>query len=452
VQKLISKYGLAAHLALLAVASLFLTPVCVFWLTGIAAVWLLMEPSRIGGEMLHEARARVIWSIFTDPFFWLSLLLVVYAGMRFWNDGVTMSYDAELAVWSISKPKMSLMPGSVAGYGAPEFACSLAFLVILQGCRHALGRSARLAFFLCASALAGLGAGIMAVLYPMGNELVSALIEVSKTCPSYLGSAFGAYLLAGIVALLGAYERKWLKVMLLTILSIGGNAAGLFLFSPAPVQVVYGSSCILLLVYTFIFARRRLPGTGEFKFLVTFSIAITLGVVLVMSVMPQALLAARTEPYMTGTFFEESFMAVRDSLSAIALKAWKEYPWLGNGIGSFPFNLRFHAVEADWALVVPEQVSPLNGFWYLLVERGIIGAVFIACPLGFLLWAFGCRLVRGIRLTMPHPACWAGMLALISLITETFVDISFSLPGMMLVVVTMLALAANSFPKEKHDG
>ncbi|MBR1921794.1 MAG: hypothetical protein IJ829_07335, partial [Kiritimatiellae bacterium] len=102
-QKTISKYGLAAHLALLAVAPLFLFPFCgsvwtartLLWLSLSAAVWTFVAPSCRKDEMPHDARARVASSIFVDPLFWFSVVLVLFAVVRWLNVGVAMVYDAE---------------------------------------------------------------------------------------------------------------------------------------------------------------------------------------------------------------------------------------------------------------------------------------------------------------------------------------------------------------------
>ena len=67
-QKLIAKYGTAAHLALLAAAPLFLFPflpdeaiaTVLLFLSLPAAVWTLMEPSVLDGEKLHTARERAV--------------------------------------------------------------------------------------------------------------------------------------------------------------------------------------------------------------------------------------------------------------------------------------------------------------------------------------------------------------------------------------------------------
>ena len=105
-QKAISKYGLAAHLALLAVAPLFLFPFCddvwtarvVIWLSILSFAWTILEPSRRVDETLHDARFRVASSIVLDPLFWFSIVLVVVAGIRWLNGGIGMSYDYMMMV------------------------------------------------------------------------------------------------------------------------------------------------------------------------------------------------------------------------------------------------------------------------------------------------------------------------------------------------------------------
>ena len=450
-QKLISKYGLAAHLAILAVAPLFLSPVCVFWLSGFVLLWLFMEPSRVGGERLFEARARVAALMVRDPMLWISLVLLVYAFVRFFNVGIAMSYDAESQVWKMADPIFPILPGSVAGFGGPELAATLAFAIVIQGCRHAMGRSARAAFLLCASACAGGVAVAFAGLMCLGNPLYVELSNFSLINPSYIGTAFGIYWLVGTVALLGAYERKWFLAMPLTILSVGGNVAGLFLFAPASVQVVMAAGELLLLLYVFFYAMRRLPGSGEFKFLVTFGMSIVVGAVLAVAVLSNGDLTARLLPYENGNFLGSDYMAVRKILSATSFQAWKDNPWLGTGLGSFPLDLKFLAASIDWSVVQPEQVAPLNGYWHLLVERGILGAVQIICPLAILLWSFGVAMVKGVRVELPHPACWLGPIVLIVMLVEMLVDTSFSIPGVPLAAASLLAIAACSFSKENHN-
>ena len=81
-QKLITKYGLATHLALLAslpcALSYFLPErelgITIFWLSALAGLWLLVEPSILRGEHLSSSRARVRREIVRDPIAWFFLL------------------------------------------------------------------------------------------------------------------------------------------------------------------------------------------------------------------------------------------------------------------------------------------------------------------------------------------------------------------------------------------
>ena len=452
-QKLITKYGLAAHLALLAVAPLFLSPHCILWLCALASIWLLMEPSRIGSETLSEARRRVRRAMGRDPLFWLLSIVVLYAAIRWINGGVALTYDAELTVWSISPPLFPVLPGSVDTAGYPEFAAAVALLIVVEGCRHALGKSARMAFLLLASALVGADSVVMSVMLLHRWPALQVAIGCELTNPKFIGSAMGIYWLAGTVALLAAYERKWVKAMPLTLLSIGGTSAGLFMFAPPMVQVVFVAAELVLILYSFVYARKYLRGSGEFKYLVTFSLAMTLAGVLIVTALPSEALSSRIAAYKTGAFFVDGFRSVRDALATVSMKICKVHPWVGTGLGSFPIDLRFHATEVEWAVVPAGQLAPLNGYWLLLVERGIVGCVLIACALVFLLWTFGVRLLKGVRVAFPpHPACWMGVLALVVLLAETAVDGSCFIPGMFAAVSAFLAISAASFPKEDRNG
>lgn len=448
-QKLISKYGLAAHLALLAVAPLFLSPVCVLWLSLIGAIWLVMAPSRIGDEYLHEARRRVIREIYTDPFFWLSLLVVAYAAIRCGNGGITLRYDAEMTKWMIVGPGMELLPGSVDGFGFSEFALTIALMVVLQGCRHAMGLSARMSFCVMATLFAGYGALVLAVALGTGSPDVLALAACNTVRPAYLGSAFGVYLSLGVIALLAVFERKWFLMVLPMMLAIGGCMAGLFLFAPVFAQMMFGAALALTLAYAFFYARRTMSHAGEFRYLVVFFLSVVIGGIVVLLTFSERDLQARLAEWTAGTLLGSETSELRATLDSLSFSIWKSAPWLGKGLGSFPLALKFCATDSDWMLIPPEQMAPLNGYWQLLTERGIVGAVFVACPLAFLLWTYGRRAAKGLLVRLPHPLCWVGPLSLFAALAEMAFDVSYALPGVMLAVAATVSLSAGSFPKEK---
>ena len=95
-QKFIAKYGLAAHLAILAVAPLLRLPFCgervvaavLLWLSLLTGLWMLLGPSVRGGERLHDARHRVAFALLSDPLSWVLLGGIVFSGFRALNTGI----------------------------------------------------------------------------------------------------------------------------------------------------------------------------------------------------------------------------------------------------------------------------------------------------------------------------------------------------------------------------
>ena len=216
-QRFLAKYGLAAHLALLAVAPLFLFPFCsahdvaraVLWLALLAALWFLSSPSTRRGEPLHVARSRVWRATLRDPLFWLSLVLILFSGLRALNGGVRMAYDAEKSVWSLATAAVAEFPGCVEGEGFLPFAATVALAVVVVAVRQALGRSARMVFLLLASAFAGLAAVVALVAAFESHAACAELFACPNAAASYFGCACGVHFLAGTAALVSCFEQKW---------------------------------------------------------------------------------------------------------------------------------------------------------------------------------------------------------------------------------------------------
>ena len=153
-------------------------------------------------------------------------------------------------------------------------------------------------------------------------------------------------------------------------------------------------------------------------------------------------------PYTTGVFLTDEFKAVHETLSRISLRIWKQSPWLGFGLGSFPIDLRFNALFADWSVVSSFQKAPLSGYWLLLTERGVLGAFFLAVPLVLFVITYIRRLIFGLK-RLPHPLAWGTPLILAVAALEMLTDCSFLAPSAMLPMLALLSLSANAFPKEK---
>ena len=457
-QKAIAKYGLAAHLALLAVAPLVLFPFCanatiavvLLWLSLFGACWILLGPSVHTGEMLHDARRRVMRTVFRDPLFWAFLVVVVVAGLRALNTGIDMIYDYERREWSVTDPPLLFLPGSVSNCGLLPFAASVAAGVVVMGCRKAMGKSARMAFLLMASLFSGLAAAVAILLAAQGDKVVLAAFEHAPERLAGPGAGFAVYLMCATVAMFAAFERKWNKAMPLVMAAVAGNAAGLFAFLPPLEAVVFAGGALLVFLGVFVCAWRTLNGTGEFKLLVVFSISLVMGGLLVVSAVPEPVVAAKCNAIVEGVFLPQGFMDIRSRLSAAAFKAWSGSPWAGVGMGAFRFHLRFHLAQADWAVVPKHVIAVSDGWWQLVVERGIVGVALMALPFGFLLFTYFKRMVACIRqMAMPGPAVLLAPVALAAVAATAFFGSSPLRPEVLVAVGAAFAISANSFPKRR---
>lgn len=458
-QKFVSKYATAAHLALLAVAPLFLFPffpaekiaVVTLWLSAITAVWIVMEPSRRRREMPHDARMRVVRSLVRDPFFWFSFFVVVFAGIRFVNDGISLAYDAETSVWLLRPPRLPILPGSVEGSAFPLFAACVAGTVLLAGVRHALGRKARLAFFVAVTVFSGVSSTVCAFLLSYGNAAIVETARCACFVPSYTGLAYGLLLLSGVVALFGCAEMKWRQAEPLTGLGLICTAVGFLIFASPAVIVVISALFLLLVILSFTLHGRLLEGSGSFRCaLGVLCVFLAAGAFLFLAT-PASPVGEKRLAFMALRFFPEEFMTVRETLSRIAFDVWKEGPWLGSGLGSFPLDIRFKATPADWAVLDPSQRFVPNGWWLLIAERGVVGASLFVVAFGFLLWSYCSRMIRVIRdfrwqsINCLFPLVFAGVVAV------TFVECSFMRADTIPLLLALSAISASAFPPRRES-
>ncbi len=452
-QKLIAKYGLAAHLALLAVAPQFFSLSAACWLAALTACWLFLEPSRLGQESLSAARQRVLRSVLSDPLFWIMMLLTLVAAVRMSNGGVGQLYDAESGMWVMRGAAVDLLPGCVYGGGRMEFAACLVILVVLQGCRHALGRGARCAFLLGFSAISGVAAAAECVRASMGDRAVLAAMDCSFSNPSYSGVYYGIALLAGISAFSAGLQRGWYRSLFLFVFAVAGNAAGLFAFSPAVVTLVFVSAAFLLVVYSAAWNYVTSNSGEALVFLIGVVGFLVAAAGLVMAAVPSGGIAAKLAPFFgEAGFLPKDFFPVHDLLSRLSLDMWSAHPWLGAGLGSFADGVRFIASSEDLAAIPAQQSAPFGLHWLVLAERGSIGAFLVLAPLAVLAASYVRRAVSGVAAGFPPPSCFAGFLVLPAAVLESLAGVSLLAPGAITAFMLLFSVAASSFAKVKSNG
>ncbi len=453
-QKFASKYGTAAHLALLTVAPLFLLPYFtiaevghfIIWLSVVSLFWVFLGPSRRSGETTMDSRYRVLDGVVRDPLFWFSVAVAFFAWIQWLNSGIRIAYDAAAQTWSIAKPALENIPGSAGDSGFLPMAASLAMIVLFTGIRHSLGRQARMSYAVMASILSGVAAIVAVLALNFGAAGPNWMLLCDYRVPSFIGTTFGLFFLGSLVALFGAVEFSWVRGELLLVIALSANALGLVAFAPAATVLVFFAAFILIMLISFVLTRRLMSGPGSFRCALAIVLAVGTIVFFTVTAAKTSPVGMRVQSALALFPFPDNFFKLRAALSSLSFTIWKSSPWDGTGLGSFPLDLRFYATAADWAIIDPAQKAVLSAWWQLLVERGITGGVMFAVGFAFLLWSYFYRLIRSFKRISWHPLHILGPFALLAMVAISFVDCSLLRADVLVTLVAFLALSAADFP------
>jgi hypothetical protein len=464
--RLITKYGLATHLALLASLPLALLPflserqlgLAILWLSAFAGLWLLLEPSIMAGEHLSAARARVRHDMVRDPLFWFFFLMVAFAGVRWLNSGIGMQYNPEEGVWSVTKPYMEILPASVGDSGFLPFVVTVGLGVLVQGVLHGLGLSARISFGIMTGFLLGIAGIACVTLVCFEWEPFLQHAKAGLMSGPFYGSFFGLILLMSLMSGIQAESRKWTAARLPFCVAIAGNLAGLLFFAPPALSMCYVAFAVLMTLFSFVHLSRdgALVRVAYSLTMVIFGTA--LAVCALLSFAPEAVVKAKSEGLDIAAAFPDSYRQTSEILRRISRAMWQESPWSGVGIGAFNLHAKFLAEKADWHVLAPNVSSALNSYWTILAERGILGSLMLASSAVLFLFVWIRNLVQSVKYLHTRDdadvflfACpsivWVLPAALALFCVEALFTPVLSCSVTLFAVSALLALSAASFPR-----
>jgi hypothetical protein len=456
VQKFLSKFSVAFHLALLSVAPLFVydkfgsesTAVVLLWLSLISSIFILVEPSRRKGETLSVSRRRVLQAILKDPVFWVFLVVASIAAIRYFNDGVALAFNAEDMKWHISSPAVEYLPGSVTGAGLLPFSIVVAAMVVALGCSHALGRAARIHYLVFSCVLAAIVAIVKLASLAQGDSWAVAAANATLLQSSYSGTGFGIFMLAGVSAFIGIFELRWNVLLLFLAIGIGTCMTGLFVFSPIHVLLLFVIAFLIMVICSVTYAGRYCDRSIVFKFLSGIVMAFFIPVISVLWMSSNEIVTSRIAPFAdleNFKLFPEKYWKVREICSSIALKVWNKEHWLGTGIGSFAIDIPFHAKPVDWIVLKEGYNTAINGWWQILAECGLIGILSILLVFGGMLFSFLRRFILSLGIISYYPAAALGIISSTVVLSQGFFDLTFLRPEVIVPIVALFSIGTGSF-------
>ena len=471
--KLITKYGLATHLALLASFPCALMPflsehalgVTILWLSALAGLWLLVEPSILAGEHLSSARSRVRSDIIRNPVFWFFLVAIGFAAVRLLNGGVELCYDVEQGNWIVAKPAVEALPASAGESGFLPFSAVVGIGVLSLGVIHGLGLSARISFGLLTGFLLGVAGlvGVTFVCLEMEPFLRFAQVGFLPFAPKvdpipFYGTSFGLALLLSVIAGTQAEGHKWSGARLPFCIAVAGNLAGLLFFVPPLVALGYVVVICLFSLFSFVHLS-RVGSLGKVAYSLTMVIfGAGLAVCILLAMAPETVIKAKSEGLSLATAFPENYKDVAALFERISRSMWQEAPWRGVGVGAFNMKIQFLAERDDWQFLAPKVSSALSGYWMIIAERGILGCIMLASMGCLFVFMWFKNLIRAILYLRARddadvfvfactPMVWTAPAALLLFCLEALYSPVFSCSVTLFAVVAVLALSAASFPR-----
>jgi len=467
IQKAITKYGLAFHLAMLAAIPSSLVAFVseqtlggvVLWLSFFAFLWIFIEPSIRPGEHLSIARTRVCSSIVRDPVIWFLLLYAVLAAVRWLNSGMEMVYDPEKVAWRVSEPLMPIFPGSVGKVGFLPFTIAVGAVVLAAGLRHAIGLGARSSFALSGSFIVGMGGFASAVCSCVGMNpfATDALQGFGVVRSPSIGVLFAIWLLVGIGAGVLAEARKWRRGRLFYCIAIGGNVAGLLFFSSPLVAAAYSIVAFFFAVFCLIWLARVSSSGAMVRNLVFLTLGLLLPAFLVMSFSNPEFKKTKIDLLNPEKAWNPNVQNADAILSDVSKRLWLAEPWLGTGLGAYKFKAPFVVRAEEWEVIPPKVERAVNGYWTLISERGNVMCGVMALVISLMLFGWGSRCVKSYMslrydedadafLFACSPEVWVPLFFLPLLAVQGRFESVYSVDTLFLALTALMALAIASFP------
>jgi len=358
------------------------------WLCLMVMEFSLLFPSIRGSNSLDNARQQQLSAILHDPFCWIFIATLSYAGLQWINSGCQLEYHADNNSWNYSRTPLGYGPFSINSADSKSlFFLIMTVATILLALRHGITRKSRI---LLMQLLAANGA-IMVLYGFVYTALVTLKFKENNGTNWFIsnfgmGDYVGIYLAAlffvagGLIlhALNNPTKNKhfyWhLTVFLLTftgaVFNIKNFSLAFFLFLSLP-----------FVIYMLIYAWPRITLVARLKTFFLGFICISIAVAFVFYVFPDNhvrnnLMALDWNHFWRKVFSDLSIQRLT------ALNIWREYPWFGAGsMGYFHFH-GMYIQPQQWGVILGDASRTYSDFLKVLSEHGLIGlCLFYSIPI-----------------------------------------------------------------------
>jgi len=382
-QKLLTKYGLMAHVACVVTYPLFYLAyervfgfTALLWLSLAVVEMMVLLPSVRKGETLSDARLRAMKGTLWDPFFYTGLAVVGVALVQWLNSGCGLVYLPDADVWQMSQPSVTWAPFCVeTRAGATMVAVFAACVTVGVALRTALGKAAKRQLLQWLAGLGGLFAVYALAQAGFGRLPYAALIK--DTGSAATGTFFGFWGLLGIGLFVDALARGQRRSKFLLVFGVLGNLAGMLFFARAFSVCIYVLFTVLLLVYGVFYIRPHVAKQTQFKLFLGALVTLVGVAMSIFFLFPQNPVLSKLASALPFDSCWKSFAGVQKIRTAVALDIWQEHPWVGVGADGFHHFVGLSVSAKDWGSLKSAQGCVYNDCLQFLCEYGVLGAGFL---------------------------------------------------------------------------
>jgi len=382
-QKLLTKYGLMAH-----VACVVAYPLCylaygrvfgfaaLLWLSLAVVEMMVLLPSVRKGETLSDARFRVVRAILWDPFFYTGVAVIGFVAFQWLNSGCGLVYLADADVWQMSNPPLTWAPFCVeTRAGSTMVAVFTACVTVGVALRTAVGKSAKRQLLQWLAGLGGLYAFYAVSQAGLGRQPYAGLIVNAGS--TAIGTFFGFWALLGMGLFVDAVARAQRRSKFILVFGVLGNLAGMLVFARAVSVCVYVVLSIVLSVYWALYIRPHVARPTQFKLVLGALIVFVAVAISIFYLFPNNPVVNKTMSLIPYESWWKPFADVQKIRTAVALNVWQNHPWVGVGADGFHHFAGLSVSAKDWGSLKTDQGFVYNDCLQFLCEYGVLGAGFL---------------------------------------------------------------------------
>ncbi len=468
IQKFLTKYGLAAHVACACAFPVFLLGrpvpdgmVPLLWLSLLVFEFMFMLPSVRVGETLADARHRAARKLLWDPLLYVGAAMILLVTLQWLNSGCGLVYLTDADIWQMSKPGVRWLPFSVEPHAAlNRLSVFLACWAVALALRDAMSTSSKRLLLQAMGFASGCFAVYAVARVALKAEPFAGLANGQGL--SALGAFCGFWLLVSMGVVADAVSRAQRAASAVFIFGVAGNLAGMLYFANVLTAAIYSGLAVIVVFYWLIYLAPHVPPHKRLNLFMVSAFVLAVTALTLAYLWPDNPVVSKIRAALPLDEYLTKLFATKNVRSQAAVAIWEGYPWTGVGADGFGHFVGLVISPKDWPFVMDNKACVYNDWLQFLCEYGVLGcglllaaAVILVAPVCYrarIAMLFGTNDENDGRVYLLRisPVAFCGVLALLMCLFECFISSPLRSPGFLLSWTCATGALSGFLPSHGH--